>query len=150
MTYQTEELLSTALAKIGGQKEKDLCKYLPGGETGYMHHFTLKKIKRTRPEELKALINEFIIEQPNPRMIDPKPRSKRKHGLALNQNDMKLILKLAQKTGDTYLLSKLGAKMSLPRIKRELIQSIKAGKIEEELWNAYVQSIDATRTVSEN
>ena len=53
---------------------------------------------------------------------------------------MRLILKLAQKAGDQYLLSKLGARMPRPHIKKELIQSIKAGKVEEELWQAYVQS----------
>ena len=146
MAYQTEELISEALAKIKGDKEKDLCKYLPGIDTGHMHHFTLKKIKKVRPDELKALIQEFILNQPAPRMIDPKPRARRNKKLELNPLDMKLILKLVQKSGDKYLLSKLGGKLSLPRIKKELIQSIKAGKAEEELWLAYVQSIEALAT----
>ncbi|MBI3901286.1 MAG: hypothetical protein HY324_03935, partial [Chlamydiia bacterium] len=51
------------------------------------------------------------------------------------------ILKLAQKTGDKQLLSKLGAKLSLPRIKKELIKSIKDDRVEEELWYSYTQAL---------
>ena len=60
MAYQTEELISAALEKISGLKENDLCKYLPGIGTGHMHHFTLKKIKKAKPDKLEALLQEFI------------------------------------------------------------------------------------------
>src|SRR5690349_859262 len=110
--YHTEELIQKALKKIGGEKEKDICKYLPAETEGYMHHFTLRKIKKTNPKELFSLIQEFILESPSPRPIDPKPRARRNKSLSLNQADLKLILKLAQKTGDKHLLSKLGAKLS--------------------------------------
>jgi hypothetical protein len=146
--YHTEELIQKALKKIGGAKEKDICKYLPAETEGYMHHFTLKKIKKTNPQELFHLIQEFILEPPTPRPIDPKPRARRNKSLSLNQADLKLILKLAQKTGDKHLLSKLGAKLSLPRIKRELIKSIKEDRVEEELWVSYVQAVESS--ASEN
>ncbi len=142
--YHAEELIQKALKKIGGSKEKDICKYLPADTEGYMHHFTLRKIKKTNPKELYALIQEFILEPPAPRAIDPKPRARRNKSLSLNQSDLKLILKLAQKTGDKHLLSKLGAKLSLPRIKRELIRSIKEDRVEEELWYSFIQAIEST------
>ncbi len=141
---ETEELIKKALKKVGGNKEKDICKYLPAETEGYMHHFTLRKIKKTSPDELRSLIAEFILEPPLPRVIDPKPRARRNKSLSLNQADLKLILKLAQKTGDKHLLSKLGAKLSLPRIKRELIKSIKADRVEEELWYSYVQALESS------
>ncbi len=141
---ETEELIKKALKKIGGNKEKDICKYLPADTEGYMHHFTLRKIKKTKPSELRALIEEFIMNPPAPRPIDPKPRARRNKSLSLNQADLKLILKLAQKTGDKHLLSKLGAKLSLPRIKRELIKSIKDDRLEEELWYSYVQALESS------
>jgi hypothetical protein len=144
--YHTEELIQKALKKIGGDKEKDICKYLPAETEGYMHHFTLRKIKKTNPKELFSLIQEFILETPSPRPIDPKPRARRNKSLSLNQADLKLILKLAQKTGDKHLLSKLGAKLSLPRIKRELIKSIKEDRVEEELWYSYVQAVESSAT----
>jgi hypothetical protein len=146
MAQQTEILVAAALKKIGRNKEKDLCKYLPGGEIGYMHHFTLQKIKKNKPEEFHALLQEFILDPPTPRTIDPKPRARRKKVLESTQIDMKLILKLAQKTGDKYLLSKLSSQLSMPRIKKELIRSIRMGKIEEELWQAYVHSLDTRVT----
>jgi len=144
--YHAEELIQKALKKIGGEKEKDICKYLPAETEGYMHHFTLRKIKKTNPKELFSLIQEFILETPSPRPIDPKPRARRNKSLSLNQADLKLILKLAQKTGDKHLLSKLGAKLSLPRIKRELIKSIKEDRVEEELWYSYVQAVESSAT----
>jgi hypothetical protein len=140
---EIDELINRALKKIGAEKEKDICKYLPAETEGYMHHFTLRKIKKTNPEELDALIQEFILSPPAPRAIDPKPRARRNKSLSLNQADLKLILKLAQKTGDKHLLSKLGAKLSLPRIKRELIKSIKEDRIEEELWYSFVQAVES-------
>lgn len=138
---QTEGLIQQALTKIGSTKEKDICKFLPAEKEGYMHHFTLKKIKKTNPQELFSLIQEFILNPPEPRAIDPKPRARRNKSLSLNQSDLKLILKLAQKTGDKQLLTKLGAKLSLPRIKKELIKSIKDNHIEEELWYSYIQAV---------
>jgi hypothetical protein len=142
--HETEDLIKKALKKIGGNKEKDICKYLPAETEGYMHHFTLRKIKKTNPNELRSLIQEFILESPTPRIIDPKPRARRNKSLSLNQSDLKLILKLAQKTGDKHLLSKLGAKLSLPRIKRELIKSIKEDRVEEELWYSYIQALESS------
>jgi hypothetical protein len=141
---ETEELIKKALKKIGGNKEKDICKYLPAETEGYMHHFTLRKIKKTNPNGLRSLIEEFILEPPAPRTIDPKPRARRNKSLSLNQSDLKLILKLAQKTGDKHLLSKLGAKLSLPRIKRELIKSVKDERVEEELWYSYIQALESS------
>ena len=146
--YDTEELIQKALKKIGGDKEKDICKYLPAETEGYMHHFTLRKIKKTNPTELRTLIQEFILENPSPRIIDPKPRARRNKSLSLNQSDLKLILKLAQKTGDKHLLSKLGAKLSLPRIKRELIKSIKEDRVEEELWYSFIQAVESSASES--
>ncbi len=142
--HETEELIKKALQKIGGNKEKDICRYLPADTEGYMHHFTLRKIKKTSPTQLRSLIEEFILSSPAPRVIDPKPRARRNKSLALNQADLKLILKLAQKTGDKHLLSKLGAKLSLPRIKRELIKTIKEDRVEEELWYSYVQALESS------
>ena len=140
---ETEELIVRALKKIGSMKEKDLCKFLPSGTEGYMHHFTLKKLRTQKPEEFKSLLNEFILNPSSPKIIDPKPRTRRNKSLSLNQADLKLILNLAQKTDDQYLLSKLGGKLSLSGIKKELIKSIREGKIEEELWSSYMHAIES-------
>jgi len=139
---ETEDLIIKALKKIRGLKEKDICKYLPSETEGYMHHFTMRKIKKNKPEELRALIQEFILLPPSPRLIDPKPRTRRNKMLSLNQVELKLILNLAKKSGEDYLLSKLGAKLSLPTVKKELINSIKENRVEQELWCAFVQALE--------
>ena len=138
---ETQTFIVKALKKIGAISEKEICRYLPGDKGGYIHHFTLKKIRKTKPAEFCALIQEFIINPATPRQIEPKPRIRRNKSLSLKEIDLKHILKLAQKTGDTYLLSKLGTRFSLQSIKKQLIKSIKQNKVDEELWNSYIQAL---------
>ena len=56
-----EGIISKAIKKVNGRKENDLCKYIPMTSGGYMHHFTLKKMKNRQPQELGSLIEKFII-----------------------------------------------------------------------------------------
>lgn len=142
-TSEIETLVNNALKKIGGQKPKDLCRFLPSETEGYMHHFTLQKIRKTNPVEFRSLIQEFILNPEAPQKLEPKQRVRRNKSLSLNQNDLKLVLQLAQKAGDSYLLAKLGAKFSLPRIKKELIKSIRENRADAELWDSYCQSLES-------
>ena len=47
-----EDIILKAIKKIGAKKENELCKYLPMKTGGYMHHFTLRKMKSKQPQEL--------------------------------------------------------------------------------------------------
>ena len=58
---EVEEVIAKAIKKVNGRKENDLCKYLPMTSGGYMHHFTLRKMKNRQPHELSSLIEKFII-----------------------------------------------------------------------------------------
>lgn len=140
-TLNIERTLSEALQKIKGTSEKEICRYLPADTEGYMHHFTLRKMKKTEPAKLAELLHEHIIDHPSPTSIEPKQRIRRKKSLSINQSDLNLILKLAQKTGDQHLLAKLGSKISISHLKKELIKSIKANRIEEELWYSYSEAV---------
>lgn len=146
---ESEQAVGKALTKIGSKQEKDICKYLPAEAGGYMHHFTMKKLRKTNPEEFQNLLEEFILYPSAPKTIEPKPRARRNKPLSINQSDLKLILKLARDTGDKHLLTKLGTKLSLGQLKRELIKSIKDDKIEEELWSSYVQAIETFQSIEE-
>ena len=44
---EVEDVIGRALKKVGAKKENDLCRYIPMATGGYMHHFTLKKMKRS-------------------------------------------------------------------------------------------------------
>jgi hypothetical protein len=54
-----EMLIAQAVDKIGGTKENDICHYIPSDEPdgGYIHHFTMRKMKYESPEELINKIN---------------------------------------------------------------------------------------------
>lgn len=143
-----EQLIDKAIKKIQGTKENDLCKYLPGSEGGYMHHFTMRKLKNTDPSQLFSLIQKFITEIATPRPIDPKPRAprgsrKRKDFINFTRLDIERVLELARQVGDDDLVARFSPKRSLPSLKRELIRSIRENRITQELWNAYAQTINA-------
>lgn len=137
---ETNTLITEALKKIQGKSEKDLCKFLPAETEGYMHHFTLKKLKNKNPEAFRSLIQEFIMAPSTPQPIDPKPRLRKNKALSINSLDLRLILKLAHTTGDKYLLSKIGSKLSYTTLKRELINSIKENRVDGELWQSFAHA----------
>ena len=74
---EVEEVISKAIKKIGGGKENELCKYLPMKSGGYMHHFTLKKMKYKQPQELAQIIERFVVNVQRPLVIAPKQRAAR-------------------------------------------------------------------------
>jgi hypothetical protein len=151
---ELQNLINTAIKKVSGNKENDLCKYIPGPSGGYMHHFTLRKIKNSNPEELFQLLKKFIIERPKPEALDPKPRAprgsrKRREFVNFTRTDIERVLDLARKVGDQDLLVRFSPKRSLPALKRELIRSIRHNHVNHDLWNAYVESLAAMESVEE-
>ena len=143
---ELEKLLDKAIKKVVGRKENDLCKYIPGPSGGYMHHFTMRKIKNSDPTQLFKLIDENIIKVAVPRALDPKPRAprgsrKRRDFVSFTRTDIEKVLDLARRTGDSDLLARFSPKRSLPALKRELIRSVRNNQICPELWTSYVESI---------
>lgn len=146
---EIEDLITKAIKKIGGKKENDLCRYLPMTTGGYMHHFTLRKMKTQLPEKLSEMIKTFITEADRPVTVPPKQRAargsrKRKDQIVLTKSDIDHIIHVARSVGDKDLVRKLTPKKDLRTIKRELISSIRHGKIEQELWNHYVEATTHT------
>lgn len=141
---ELEKLIDRAIKKIQGTKENDLCKYLPGSGGGYMHHFTLRKMKSVDPDQLFNLIQNFIITSETPQILTPKqraPRGSRKGSDFVNftRLDIEKVLDLARKVGDKDLVARFSPKRSLPSLKRELIRSIRESRINQDLWNAYME-----------
>lgn len=139
-----EDLIGKAIKKIGGRKENDLCRYLPMTTGGYMHHFTLRKMKTQLPEKLSEMIKTFITNTERPITVAPKQRAargsrKKKDHIVLTKSDIDHILQVARSAGDKDLIRKLTPKKDLRTVKRELISSIRHGRIEQELWNIYVE-----------
>ncbi len=78
--------------------------------------------------------------------MDPKqraPRGSRKRRDLVNftRTDIEKVLDLARRAGDKDLVARFSPKRSLPSVKRELIRSVREGRVSQELWEAYSQSI---------
>ena len=145
---EVEDIISKAIKKVQGTKENDLCKYLPMESGGYMHHFTLRKMKYKAPKELGTIIEKFIINANHPRAVAPKRRAprgsrKRRDNLAFSRNQLERMLQIARMAGDKEMISVLSPRKSLPLVKRELISSIRHNRVEQELWNSFVDCINA-------
>ena len=142
---ELEAVINNAIKKVGGTKENDLCKYIPVNSGGYMHHFTLRKMKNKKPEELSTLIEKFIISPSKPTVVKPKQRAargsrKRRDQITFTKNQLERLLNIARLAGDKEMISVLSPKKSLVTIRRELIQSIRHGVVDQELWNSYVEA----------
>ncbi|NGX26220.1 MAG: hypothetical protein K940chlam6_00135 [Chlamydiae bacterium] len=153
---EVQDIISRAIKKVEGNKENDLCKYLPMDSGGYMHHFTLRKMKHKDPGQLGTLIEKFIIRSDHPAVVTPKRRAprgsrKRRDNIAFSRSQLERMLQIARLAGDKEMISILSPRKSLPIIKRELISSIRHNRIEQELWNCYLDCINADNVaLSEN
>ncbi|NGX38938.1 MAG: hypothetical protein KR126chlam1_00255 [Chlamydiae bacterium] len=145
---EVEDIISKAVKKVGGKKENDLCKFLPMETGGYMHHFTLRKMKHKEPKQLGTLIETFIIRKERPAVVAPKRRAprgsrKRRDNLSFSRIQLERMLQIARLAGDKEMISILSPKKSLPIVKRELISSIRHNRVEQELWNSFIDCITA-------
>ena len=141
-----ETLIAQAIKKIGAKKENDLCRYLPVSTGGYMHHFTMRKMKGENPKQLATLIKQYVTNSDKPHTVPPKPRAargsrKRRDQISFTKQDLERMLNMARLAGDKDMVRKLTPKKDLRTVKRELIASIRHGRVEPELWNSYVESI---------
>jgi hypothetical protein len=150
-SHQLEEVIANAIKKIGCKKENDLCHYLPMPD-GYMHHFTLRKMKNHSPEVLRDMIKTFIINVDQPITVAPKQRAargsrKKKDQIVLTKNDIDRILAMARAVGDKDVIRKFTPKKDIRGIKRDLLNSIRQNKVEQELWLAYVETVNQLPTI---
>lgn len=139
---QLDQLIERAIKKVAAKKENDICRYIPGPKGGYIHHFSMRKMKYENPEHLTNLLNKHIVNNESPSKQSPKARAprgsrKKKDHLPLTKQDIDLLLVLARKSGEKDIVRKLTPRKDLRSIKRELISSIKHGRVEEDLWHTY-------------
>lgn len=142
-----EHLIQQAIKKINAKKENDICRYLPSSNGGYIHHFTMRKMKTEAAEQLQSLINQYIVNVDKPLSVTPKPRAargsrKRRDQFVFTKQDLERMLQLARHQGDKDLIRKLTPKKDLRTIKRELIASIRHGRVEQELWHFYAEVVN--------
>jgi hypothetical protein len=144
---EIEDIIAKAIKKVGGRKENDLCRFIPMTSGGYMHHFTLKKLKNRSPEQLGTLIEKFIMNADKPSSVTPKSRAargsrKKRDNVQFTRNQLERMLTIARMAGDKEMVAILAPKKSLASCKRDLISSIRHNRLEPELWNAYVECMN--------
>lgn len=142
-----DTLIHNAVKKIGGKKENDICRYLPVSTGGYIHHFTMRKMRTEEPDQLQTLISKYITNVDKPISVPPKQRAargsrKRRDQFLFSKQDIERMLNMARLAGDKEMIRKLTPKKDLRTIKRELIASIRHGKVDQELWHFYVEAIN--------
>lgn len=143
-----EKLIDKAIKKVQGRKENDLCKYIPGPSGGYMHHFTMKKLKKVDPRQFLSLLQKNIIEKDMPKALQPKQRAprgsrKKKEFANFTRQDIERVLELARRSGDKDLIAKFSPKRPIATLKRELTRSIRNNQVNEDLWISYSEAIKA-------
>jgi hypothetical protein len=140
---ELEKTLKMALQKIAAKQEKELCHYLPAVKgQGYLHHFSLKKLRNQDPAALASMLQEFIIKPAQPKVLAPKQRApkgsrKKKDTLTFNRSELSSLVELARKAGYQDIVAQLSSHRSLASIKRDLVRAIKDNKVDQELWRAY-------------
>jgi hypothetical protein len=148
-----EDVIAKAIKKIGARKENELCKYLPMKSGGYMHHFTLRKMKYKAPQELSSIIERFVVNSDKPTAVAPKQRAargsrKRRDHMNFTRIQLERMLNIARLAGDKEIITILSPKKSLASCKRELIQAIRHNKVEQELWISYTEAANALQMLS--
>ena len=143
---ELEDTIQKAIKKVKGTKENDLCKYLPGDKGGYIHHFTMRKMKTEAPQELKKMINEKINDPNMPKRLAPRPRAargsrKRRDQVVLTRPMLERILNVARLVGDKEMISMLSPKRPMAALKKDLIASIRQNKADSELWAAWHEAV---------
>ena len=141
-----EESMNHAFKKVGSNSENVICRYLPVNG-GYMHHFTLRKMKHEQPDALHDMIKKYILNPEKPQTVRPKQRAargskKKKDQIILSQNDLERVIQLAKKANDLEMIRKLLPKKDLKSIKKELIHCIKKNIINHTLWNSYIEALE--------
>ncbi len=149
-----DDVITKAIRKLGAKKENELCKYLPMKSGGYMHHFTLRKMKTKQPQDLASLVDRYIVNSDKPISVAPKQRAargsrKRRDHMNFTRNQLERMLNIARLAGDKEIISILSPRKSLATCKRELIQAIRQNRLEQDLWNGYVEAINAQQMMTE-
>lgn len=146
---KTEAVTTTAMRKVGAKDDNELCRYIPATKgSGYIHHFSLRKLRSKDPEHYTQLLNKYVVNHSAPEKLPPKTRAprgsrKRRELLALTKQDIDLLLSLARQSGQKEIVRKLNPPRELRALRRELLASIRRNEVKEDLWLSYSEAIAA-------
>jgi len=146
-----EEILARAIKKIGGKKDVDVCRYIPAPSgDGYLHHFTLRKMKSKNPDELESLLKKFIFDSQSPKSVPPRPRAargsrKNRDHISFTRYQLDRILQVVKNhCDDPEVLNILLPKPSPATVKKDFLRSIRNEEVIPELWEQYTKHFEKT------
>lgn len=134
---ENEKFIEKAMEKVKAKKEAKLCQYIPDEKTGCMHHFTYARIKDENPEKICALIDKYIIQPAEPKILKIKRNVRRSENVTISKEKTQKILEAALKTQNTEILQILATDKLFKTVRAELIASIYRNKPNKDLWNSY-------------
>lgn len=142
-----DNLIHTAAKKVGAKKENDICRYIPIPTGGYIHHFTMRKMRTEAPEQLYTMITKYIINSDKPVSVPPKQRAargsrKRRDQFVFTKQDLDQLLQLARLSNNKEMVRKLTPRKDLRTVKRELIASIRHTRVDQDLWQSYSEAVN--------
>ncbi len=110
-------------------------------------------MKYEDPKQLADMVTKFIIEKNKPSTVPPKSRAargsrKRRDQYVFTKDDIERLLHMARLSGDKDMIRKLTPRKDLRQVKRELISSIRHGRVDQELWNTYVEATQTMTTTA--
>lgn len=148
---ELEATIAKAQKKVDARNEIALCHYLPAKNGGYVHHFTLNKMKNKSPKELEQMLEKYIINVDKPQLIQGKERAPRglrkmRDKVVFSHEQLNQLITLARQNGDKALVALLAPQRPLAACKRDLIASIRQNRLNQELWHAYVDNINALQS----
>lgn len=153
LVSKLEKGIASAVKKLGINKENDICRYIPVPTGGYIHHFTMRKMKHEEPAKLLEMIEKHILNVNGmPPKVEPKkraPRGSKKQGgaVAFSKGHLERMLNMARLVGDKEIVKMLSAQTKDRKsVRRELIQSIKEDRADLDLWNTWVELIAENST----
>lgn len=113
----------------------------------------MRKMKTEAPEQLQQLISKYIVNADKPVTVPPKATRyldpEAAIQLLFSKQDLELMLSMARAAGNKEIIRKLTPRKDLRSVK-ELISSIRHGKVEQELWHCYVEAIGTQQQATAN
>lgn len=153
---ELEILIKKAIQKLGVPKENDICRFIPSSTGGYIHHFTMRKMKHENPLALMDMIKKSIVNVSGvPQNVPPKQRAargsrKKRDQPLFTKQDIDKMLQMARTANDKDIIRKLTPRKDLKTLKRELTSTIRRSEVDQDLWELYVDAAKASRDNAES
>ena len=93
-------------------------------------------------------MNSQTLQRVAPKSRAPRGSRKHRDKISFSRAQLERMLQIARQAGDKEMIAALSPNRPLAMCKRELIASIRHNRIELELWNSYIETVNAQQASS--